>query len=179
MTSAGGSRWWVASITTAITGCGSRPVKPVKSSTGPATPPPNTSTSSSGKQGLVRERGEEQKFGRNRCWFYRPGPECPRFPFGQTSAHSRASSCSNSERSTKTTSKPTNKNRGASAQNKTAHPDDQGHAPAPTAEATDPVIAAIRSWPKTIWGLQQEARRQPAQLRLTRLALHHKDLAND
>jgi len=122
---------------------------------------------------LVREKlGEAQQFGRNRCWYYRPGPECPDFLLGKPVRTPRASSCSNSERSTKTTSKPTNKNRGASAQNGTARPDEQGHAPAPTAEATDTVIAAIRSWPKTIWELQQEARRGtcPAETHATRPA---------
>ena len=90
---------------------------------------------------LVREKlGEAQQFGRNRCWYYRPGPECPDFLLGKPVRTRGASSCSNSERSTKTTSKPTNKNRGASAQNKTAHPDDQGHALAPGHEATQQLI---------------------------------------
>ena len=33
---------------------------------------------------LVREKlGEAQQFGRNRCWYYRPGPECPDFLLGK------------------------------------------------------------------------------------------------
>lgn len=66
---------------------------------------------------LVREKlGEAQQFGRNRCWYYRPGPKCPDFLLGKPVRTSWATSCSNPEQSTKPTSKPTNKNRGASAQ---------------------------------------------------------------
>ena len=60
---------------------------------------------------LVREKlGEAQQFGRNRCWYYRPGPECPDFLLGKPVRTSWSTSCSNPEQSTKPTSKPTNKN---------------------------------------------------------------------
>jgi len=79
---------------------------------------------------LVREKlGQAQQFGRNRCWYYRPGPECPDFLLGKPVRTREASSCSKPERSTRTTSLPTNKKRVANAQN------EQPHA-IPDAEAT-------------------------------------------
>ena len=66
---------------------------------------------------LVREKlGEAQQFGRNRCWYYRPGPECPDFLLGKPVRTKRAPSCPKPERSTRTHSITHQQKRGASAQ---------------------------------------------------------------
>lgn len=66
---------------------------------------------------LIREKlGEAQQFGRNRCWYYRPGPECPDFLLGKPVRTKRAPSCPKPERSTRTHSITHQQKRGASAQ---------------------------------------------------------------
>ena len=93
---------------------------------------------------LVREKlGEAQQFGRNRCWYYRPGPKCPDFLLGKPVRTKRAPSCPKPERSTRTHSITHQQKRGASAQKQQP---EQPHS-IPTAEATkNGVLADINRW---------------------------------
>ena len=79
---------------------------------------------------LIREKlGENQRYGRNRSWYYRPGPQCPEFLLGKPVRTRRAPSCSTVAQSSRTTFKNHQQKRVANAQN------EQPHA-IPDAEAT-------------------------------------------
>ena len=84
---------------------------------------------------LIREKlGENQRYGRNRSWYYRPGPQCPEFLLGKPVRTRRAPSCSTAAQSSRTTFKNHQQKRVANAQN------EQPCAHAPDAEATQKLI---------------------------------------
>ena len=110
---------------------------------------------------LIREKlGKLVRHGTNRAWYYRPGPECPEWLLGNGQPRTSAKALPRTSANKQTpTSIPKPKKRGASAQNGTARPDEQGHAHAPDAEATRAVIDDRNNWPPTLWELKQQAER--------------------
>ena len=98
---------------------------------------------------LVREKlGVITNYGRNRTWYYRPGPRCPSWLLGNAKTNDCAVHCATAAQSTKNpTSSPDNKNQATSGKKQ---PGDkpEPRMNIPDADQTASILEGIRAWPE-------------------------------